>query len=231
MISYLLLLMAVIFFVWGLIMLMKGWHGCAEDDIAPVSDWEGTKECAVIDGGSAMYPFERRIQENEKKAEQLKAENQNLMRELKEKEDQLRQLRDEEEFMQKNSDQKIHEAQKAMDFLETQLEESARTQAVESSARQEALKKQLSEITSAVNQLRQEKEDWAAVRADLQDRLHTAEAHNARLVEAEGPARQRESVLRRELARQHDQILGLEKICEDFRIQLDEMAKSSVANG
>ncbi len=227
MISYFFLLIAIIFFVWGLITIIKGWHGCAEDDTAPFPDLEEIKEFTVADGATTGYPFERRRQENERKAEQLKAENQNLMRELKEKEDHLQQLRDDRDLTQKISDQKFNDAQRAMDLLRVRSEESARRQEIEAtagSAKQEALNKQLSETTAAVDQLRKEKEDGAAVKADLQERLQKAEAHNARLVE-------RENTLRHELARQHAQILGLEKICEDFRIQLDEMAKSPIANG
>lgn len=301
MISYFLLLVAIIFFVWGLIAIIKGWQGCAEDESVPISELEEMKEW------TAGYPFERRMQEQEKKAsplpqeietikkeyerlraeqesqmgdlkerlaqlnrdkeqlllsreivdelkaenqrlqeredghrskigrlekevseagqaalghqsqfgekiEQMQAENQHLLRGLKEKEEQLRQLMADLELTQKVNNQKLNEAQRAMDFLRIQKEESARML-------EEALSKQLSEAAASIEHLKREKEEWVAVKAVLEEHLQKAETQNARLVE-------RESALRHDLAKQRAQTLGLEKICEDFKIQIDEMSKS-----
>ena len=105
MISYFLLLVAIIFFVWGLIAIIKGWQGCAEDESVPISELEEVKEW------TAGYPFERRMQEQEKKAsplpqeietikkeyERLRAEQESQMGDLKERLAQLN--RDKEQLL------------------------------------------------------------------------------------------------------------------------------------
>lgn len=312
MISYFLLLVAIIFFVWGLIAIIKGWQGCAEDDSVPISELEEMKEW------TAGYPFEPRVRDQEKKAAsppqeietikkeyerlraeqesqmsdlkerlaqlnrdkeqlllsreivdelkaenqrlqeqedahrskigrlekevseagqaalghqsqfgekigQMQAENQHLLRELKEKEEQLRQLTVDLELIQKVNNQKLNEAHRAMELLSIQNEESARRRAIEDSAKQEALNKQLSEAAVSIEQFKRETEEWAAVKAALEERLQKVEAHNSRLVE-------KENALRHEIAKHRAQTLGLEKICEDFKIQIDEMSKSPIAN-
>lgn len=312
MISYFLLLVAIIFFVWGLIAIIKGWQGCAEDDSVPISELEEMKEW------TAGYPFEQRVRDQEKKAAsppqeietikkeyerlraeqesqmsdlkerlaqlkrdkeqlllsreivdelkaenqrlqeqeetnrskigrlekevseagqaalghqsqfsekigQMQAENQHLLRGLKEKEEQLRQLTVDLELTQKVNNQKLNEAHRAMELLSIQNEESARRRAIEDSAKQEALNKQLSEAAVSIEQLKRETEEWAAVKAALEERLQKVEAHNSRLVE-------KENALRHEIVKHRAQTLGLEKICEDFKIQIDEMSKSPIAN-
>ena len=85
----------------------------------------------------------------------------------------------------------------------------------------ETLSRQLSESMSAMAVLKKEKEELTQREAELIGNLKKLEEFNAYLLE-------KENILEYELAKNRAQALGFEKICEDFKIQLDGMNQALV---
>ncbi len=83
----------------------------------------------------------------------------------------------------------------------------------------EILDQQLVRAMARLRELQREREELIRTRASLQEDLAKVKDFNIFLLE-------KEKILQYELTKQRVQALGLEKICEDFRIQLDEMSRS-----
>ena len=146
----------------------------------------------------------------------LKAENQSLLEQGQENQKQIERLRGNIELMQKINNQKLNEANDAMHRLEIQRSESDRIQ-------QEILDKQLSQALAEVGEFKKEREQLLQARDGLEQDFTKIKDMNTYLLE-------KEKLLQYELTKERAQSLGLERICEDFKIQIDEMAKSGVTN-
>ncbi|MBI5149531.1 MAG: hypothetical protein HZA28_02005 [Candidatus Omnitrophica bacterium] len=120
------------------------------------------------------------------------------------------------ELMQKINNQKLNEANDMVRLLEAQKSESDRIQ-------EEVLGKQLAQALGKVGELNQERDHLMQARVALEENLGKTRDFNAYLLE-------KEKVLHYELTKQRAQALGLEKICEDFKIQIDDLTKAAVAN-
>lgn len=146
----------------------------------------------------------------------LKAANQSLLEHGQESQKQIERLRGNIELMQKINNQKLNEANEAMHRLEIQRSESDRIQ-------QEFLDKQLSHALAEVGEFKKEREQLLQARDGLERDFTKIKDMNTYLLE-------KEKLLQYELTKERAQSLGLERICEDFKIQIDEMAKSGVTN-
>ena len=146
----------------------------------------------------------------------LKAENQSLLEQGQEGQRQIERLRGNIELMQKINNQKLNEANEAMHRLEIQRSEADRVQ-------QEILDKQLSQALAEVGEFKKEREQLLQARDGLEQDFTKIKDMNTYLLE-------KEKLLQYELTKERAQSLGLERICEDFKIQIDEMAKSGVTN-
>ena len=146
----------------------------------------------------------------------LKAENQSLLEQGQESQKQIERLRGNIELMQKINNQKLNEANDAMHRLEIQRSEADRIQ-------QEILDKQLSQALAEVGEFKKEREQLLQARDGLEQDFTKIKDMNTYLLE-------KEKLLQYELTKERAQSLGLERICEDFKIQIDEMAKSGVTN-
>src|SRR3989338_8702893 len=157
----------------------------------------------------------RQAQFNETVA-RLKTENQSLLEQGQESQKQSERLRANIELMQKINNQKLNEAQEAMRILQIQKSESDRIQ-------HELLDKKLSDALAEVGGFRKEREQLLQAHNGLERDFTKIRDSNTYLLE-------KEKLLQYELTKERAQSLGLERICEDFKIQIDEMAKSVVAN-
>lgn len=146
----------------------------------------------------------------------VKAENQSLLQQGRESQKQIERLRANIELMQKINNQKLNEANEAMRILQIQKNESDRIQ-------HELLDKKLAEALAEVGEFRKEREQLRQAQEGLECDFTKIKDINAYLLE-------KEKLLQYELTKERAQSLGLERICEDFKIQIDEMAKSGVAN-
>lgn len=146
----------------------------------------------------------------------LKAENQSLLEQGQESQKQIERLRGNIELMQKINNQKLNEANEAMHRLEIQRSESDRIQ-------QELLDKQLSQAIAEVGEFKKEREQLLQAHNGLEQDFTKIKDMNTYLLE-------KEKLLQYELTKERAQSLGLERICEDFKIQIDEMAKTGVTN-
>ncbi|MBI5415478.1 MAG: hypothetical protein HZA29_01550 [Candidatus Omnitrophica bacterium] len=148
--------------------------------------------------------------------EQLTAEHANLLAQAGEHERQMQRLQKDIELMQKVNNQKLNEASDMARLLEAQKSESDRIQ-------EEVLGKQLAQALEKVGEFNQERDHLIQARVALEQNLGKTRDFNAYLLE-------KEKVLQYELTKQRAQALGLEKICEDFKIQIDDLTKAAVAN-
>lgn len=142
----------------------------------------------------------------------LQAENQGLLEQGQENQKQVERLRSNIELMQKINNQKLNEANEAMHRLEVQRSERDRIQ-------QELLDKQLSQALAEVGEFKKEREQLRQAHDGLERDFTKIKDMNTYLLE-------KEKLLQYELTKERAQSLGLERICEDFNIQIDEMAKS-----
>lgn len=149
------------------------------------------------------------------KMEQFQGENRQLQEQTEESQKEIQRLKANLELIHKVNNQKLNEANEAIRFLQIQKSESDRIQG-------EVLGKQLAEAMAKVGEFKREREELIQARSGLEEDLTTIKDFNSYLLE-------KEKILQYELTKQRAQALGLEKICEDFKVQIDEMAKSVVA--
>lgn len=145
----------------------------------------------------------------------LKAETEELSRQRQEKEEALKEVKDRLELMQKTNNQRLNEAHHTIDLLRIQKEESDRL-------REETLAKDLAQLSSTVESLTKEKENLLCAKEGLEENLKKTQEFNSRLAE-------KEKMLQHELTKSRAQALGLEKICEEFKVQIEEMSRAAVA--
>jgi chromosome segregation ATPase len=167
-----------------------------------------------------LLAAQREINEKQDKwhqtASDLKEEKESLFAEFHEKEEQLQKVRASLDLIEKTNNQRLNEANRAIDVLKAQRRESDRAQV-------EALERKLSDAIASAEVLRKEKEDLLQARASLEQNFQKVKEFNTHLIE-------KTKLLQYESTKQRAQALGLERVCEDFKIQIEEKYKSSIAN-
>lgn len=148
--------------------------------------------------------------------ERLRSENQSLLAQGQETQKQMERLKADFELTQKINKQKLDEASEAAHILQIQKNESDRIQ-------EEILGKQLSQALAAVGEVKKEREQLMQAHSELERDFGQIKDLNTYLLE-------KEKILEYELTKERAQSLGLEKICEDFKVQIDETAKFGVTN-
>jgi len=146
----------------------------------------------------------------------LRVENQGLLEQGQQRQSEIESLKGKIELMQKINNQKLNEANEAMHRLEIQRSEADRV-------RQELLDQQLAEALAEVGEFQKEREQLLQARNGLEQDFTKIKDMNTYLLE-------KEKLLQYELAKERAQSLGLERVCEDFKVQIDELAKSGVTN-
>lgn len=146
----------------------------------------------------------------------LKTENQGLLEQGQESQKQIERLRANIELMQKINNQKLNEANEAMRILQIQKSESDRIE-------HELLDKKLADALAEAGESRKEREQLRQAQEGLERDFAKIKDLNTYLLE-------KEKLLQYELTKERAQSLGLERVCEDFKIQIDDMAKSGVTN-
>ena len=146
-------------------------------------------------------------EEGNESLRRLEDENRTLLVKAEEKDGQIQDVRKNLELMQKINNQKLNEAHETISLLQVQKQEGDR-------ARENMLNKELSEAMSKLEMLNQEKEDLLRAKIDLEDNLRHIKGVNAHLLE-------REKILRHELTKNRAQAIGWEKICGDFKTQIE----------
>ncbi len=145
----------------------------------------------------------------------LKEEKDSLFAKIQEKEEQLRKTKTNLDLIEKTNNQRLNEANRAVDVLRAQRQESDRVQA-------QALERKLSDALAAAEVLKREKEESLQAQASVEQNLQKVKELNAHLSE-------KTKLLQYELTKQRAQALGLERICEDFKVQIEEKYRSSIA--
>ena len=148
----------------------------------------------------------------ERDGERLKKEKQDIFMQIKDKDDQLSELTKTLELLQETGTRKLKEAQEAMETLTAQ-------QAAAKQLEEERIAKTQSEANMTVEELRKDRDLLAAVKLKLEQELNQIKEMNEQFS-------QKEKVMQYDLTRSRAQALGLEKMCEDFKIQIEEMERS-----
>ena len=86
----------------------------------------------------------------------------------------------------------------------------------------EALSGKLIESINIIGDLKRENKDYQKANLDLKDAFKKMEEMNDHLVK-------KEKMMQYELTKNRAQALGLEKICEDFRTQIETMSATATA--
>lgn len=164
----------------------------------------------VDDLKSKNQHLQERCEERNESLRRLEDENRTLLAQAEKKDGQIQDVRKNLELMQKINNQKLNEAHETISLLQVQKQEGDR-------ARENMLNKELSEAMSKLETLNQEKEDLLRAKTDLEDNLRHIKEVNAHLLG-------REKVLRHELTKNRAQAIGWEKICGDFKTQIEHAA-------
>ncbi len=159
----------------------------------------------------------------EREVEELKLERKRLVpmkilvEELKKKADLL-----EQRYLdhQKSQTEMVESIEK-LELQRDQLLESQKTSFDQSEF--EDLRARLSGSIEAIERLKEENCVLKKANEDLKNTFKETKEFNALLVE-------KEQIMQYELVKNRAQSLGLEKICEDFKIQIEEMSAASITN-
>jgi chromosome segregation ATPase len=167
-----------------------------------IQEWEGEITRIRCEKENVLQDRERLVK--------LETENQTLIAQLRKGEQNIAALQENLRLVEKENEQKLNEANAIINSLNTK--EAQRVQS------QGTLNEQLSESKETIETLQQEREQMVHAKADLETELKKIKDFNARLLE-------KEKMLQYELTKNRAQALGLERICEDFKIQIDVMSK------
>lgn len=147
---------------------------------------------------------------------ELKTEKDRLTEEVEKREGQVVELQAELKEVQETSQTKLKDAQEMIERLKMQKPEVDRSDL-------EGLGNKVSASISALESLKKEYNDLQQVNLDLKNSFKTTEELNAHLVA-------KEKMMQYELTKSRAQALGLEKICEDFKVQIEVMTAASTAD-
>jgi len=154
------------------------------------------------------------VDQDKVKMEQIAAEKEALQSEVKKREDQIIELQEELKSFQAMADDKVAEAQEMIEKLKID-------QPVVGKAELDDMQNKLSEAISGVETLKRENTNLQQLNADLKDGFKKTEEMNEVLLE-------KEKLMQYELTKKRAQSLGLEKICEDFKVKIESMNASTV---
>lgn len=172
---------------------------------------EQKEKCARLERHIEVLTREHRNQHDEMTAviRQLKAQNDDLLVQMKKSDGQIAELRAELTAVQKSGEEKSKEARKAIELLKTQ-------KLAVGKAELGALSDKLAESLAVIESLKRENKELQQANDELKNNFRKTEELNACLVE-------KERMLHYELTKNRAQALGLEKICEGFRAQIETM--------
>jgi len=140
--------------------------------------------------------------------EKLKQENQRLSQHLKRSDERMKELLENTASLKISGEHKLREAQKAISSLKGDFTD------------QEAIaQKKIQESAERIKVLETQKLETVGSSELLEAKCDKIENFNTQL-------REKEKILQYELAKSRAQAIGLEKICEDFKILIDEKRRS-----
>jgi len=145
----------------------------------------------------------------------LKAERDDLLDQVKKREEQAAELHENLATLQKTGDEKLKTVQATADQLRAQRDEEER-------AGPKISKDRFDESMATIEDLKQENQKLQQAVQDLKDHFKKTEELNAHLLE-------KEKKMQYELTKNRAQALGLEKICEDFKVRIEAKAASTAA--
>lgn len=139
---------------------------------------------------------------------ELKDENQLLIKQIKLSELRTKELRSELEIVQKDQNEKLLNAQETIKKLEESQRQSSYIQ-------NEVLGKELQQAKESMEYMVKERDALRYTMNSLQEQVEISKELNAHLLE-------KEVLLEYELSKSRAQALGLERICEDFKVQIED---------
>lgn len=146
----------------------------------------------------------------------LNIENQNLVAQLKIQSESILHFKEMAATLKFDYEGRLKEAHQIIEQLKSQ-DQSWRLK----QEKQES--EQINQLTAIIDQLKKEKEQSNPSNLTLDQDYQKIKELNAQLLE-------KEKILQYELTKSKAQALGLERICEDFKIQIDEMTKAAGSN-
>ena len=141
------------------------------------------------------------------KLEELRQENRQMVEDAQRKENDFYKLREQFEALQRESVRQNQEHLRSIATLKNELGQ------VRGAARQEQ-DGEMAQLKESMNRLRVEKEEIEAARNQIQDDFNRLRQLNQFLAD-------KERLLQYELAKHRACAIGLEKICEDFKVRID----------
>ncbi len=143
----------------------------------------------------------------------LKGTNEKLLEQLKLDQLKLQELSGKETYYENLYNEKNFEAHQTIDRLKVELADLHR-------ASREGINKQLTESMSVLEDMRKEKEVWDKEKDEVLSEFKKVSEFNKYLLE-------KEKLLQYELIKSRAQTIGLEKLCEDFKVQIEQLERHS----
>lgn len=154
-----------------------------------------------------------RLSEVNLAAAKSRFEQDELLAQIKKSEEHVAALNQQMQAAQKTHDDKIKEADQALEELRSRKSDASRMELV-------SLSDKLTTAIAALETLKRENQELAQRNANLERNFKQVEEFNVHL-------REKERTLQYELMKNRAQSLGLEKICEGFKVQIETMAAAS----
>jgi hypothetical protein len=175
------------------------------------TDHDKTKDS----GSQKIKELEKQIVDLQREKERLLTARE-LLDELKSKNEVLKKQYDEHKIQQAQMQAIIHRLEEEKnDLLKMQRTGIDRSEL-------EAMSNRLAGSISAIEMLKSENKELKLAYQNLEETFNTIERFNTHLLE-------KEKIMQYELIKNRAQALGLEKICENFKIQIESMAAATSA--
>ncbi len=155
------------------------------------------------------------LTENTLLHEKLKGEKQSLVEQLRKSEERAKELIENIAAIKSANEQSLQQVREAMQNLQLEQKQFQK-------AHDAAMSKELEEAINRVVSYEQQVKDLIQAKSKLEEELSQNKQFNAELLE-------KERSLQYELAKSRAQMLGLERMCEDFKVLIDRMSQSQEA--
>ncbi len=175
-------------------------HGKQEEYDAQLTQLREDFHDLEIKGANARIDSDEQIHK-------MQLEKQTLSTQLTERDHQLRALEDKFEEMQTESHQKLETTNKTIESLNSQISEKGQ-------AMNRSLRAQLDAMKDALDEVKKQNSQITDAHQELNTSYTNASELNKSLVE-------KNKILQYELTKTQAEALGLEKICEDFKILIE----------
>jgi len=157
-----------------------------------------------------------KLSQGRQSMEHLEAENRNLAVQLEENQNKQKEVQKRFESIKNESDQKMEEA---AGMINEMMEKLQMIKGNEVKSQDEGIEKKAGEPSALIEKLYEEQEALLREKMNRDLEFSRMKEFNEHLVE-------KEKTLQYELTKNRAQSLGLEKICEEFKVQIEEMNKS-----